>query len=53
MAMGLRPEIQSVETGGGHQYDRLETTNPETQEKVVLFFNIDRTMARWMKLFSK
>jgi len=53
MVMGLQPNQQSLESSGGHQYDRMEATNPETHEKVTIFFNIDRTMARWMKLFSK
>lgn len=53
IVMGLQPSKQSVVSSSGHQYDRMEATNPETHEKVVIFFNIDRTMARWMKLFSK
>ena len=53
MVMGLRPTHQSLEASGGHQYDRMEATNRETQEKVTLFFNIDRTMAHWKKLLGR
>jgi len=53
MVKGLRPSGQSLEAGGGHQYDRLDAVDPQTHEKVTLYFNIDRTMARWEKLFGK
>ena len=39
--LGLQPGRQSVMHEGGHSYDLLEATNPQTKEVVKLFFNVD------------
>lgn len=39
--MGLRPGSQALVNDSGHNYDRLDATNPKTSEKVTLFFNVD------------
>lgn len=39
--LGLQPGKQSVIHQGGHSYDLLEATNPQTKEVVKLFFNVD------------
>lgn len=40
--MGLRPTEQSLINTGGHSYDKLTAVDPKTNEKLDLFFNIDR-----------
>ncbi len=39
--LGLRPWKQSVIHDGGHSYDLLEVRNPNTNQTVKLYFNID------------
>jgi hypothetical protein len=39
--MGLMPSKQSMAEKNGHSYDVMETLNPESNEKVTLYFNID------------
>ncbi len=53
MVMGLTRGSQSLISKGGHSYDQLDAINPQTHEKVTVYFNVDRTMARWTKLLNK
>jgi uncharacterized protein DUF4919 len=39
--LGLQPGKQSVMHQGGHSYDLMEATNPQTKEVAKLFFNVD------------
>jgi uncharacterized protein DUF4919 len=39
--LGLRPGSQALLGDGGHHYDRLDATNPKTNETVLLYFNVD------------
>lgn len=50
---GLTPGSQSLLSAGGHHYDRLDAVNPKTNEKVTLFFNIDRPYGALENLFKK
>ena len=50
---GLMPGSQSLLDANGHHYDRLDATNPKTNEKVTLYFNIDRPYGALEKLFKK
>jgi hypothetical protein len=50
---GLMPSSQSLLGDKGHHYDRLDATNPKTNEKVTLYFNIDRPYGALEKLFKK
>jgi len=38
---------------GAHSYDELEPIDPKTQQKVTLYFNIDKPVEHLNKLFSK
>ncbi|MBV9927540.1 MAG: DUF4919 domain-containing protein [Acidobacteria bacterium] len=50
---GLRPGSQSLLEAKGHHYDRLDAVNPKTNEKVTLYFNIDRPYGELEKIFKK
>jgi hypothetical protein len=50
---GLMPGTQSLLSGKGHYYDRLDATNPKTNEKVTLYFNIDRPYGALQKIFKQ
>ena len=39
---GLRPTGQSLVNQNGHSFDRMTALNPETNETVTYFFNIDK-----------
>ena len=47
------PGTQSLLSIGGHYYDKLDATNPKTNEKVTLYFNIDRPYGSLMKIFKQ
>jgi Domain of unknown function (DUF4919) len=49
----LAPASQSLLNSGGHAYDRLDAVDPRTQQKVSLYFNIDRPMQYLQKAISK
>ena len=40
--LGLRPTGQSLVNQNGHSFDRMTALNPETNETVTYFFNIDK-----------
>jgi hypothetical protein len=50
---GLMPGSQSLLNANGHHYDRLDAVNPKTNEKVTLYFNIDRPYGELEKIFKK
>jgi hypothetical protein len=50
---GLMPGSQSLESSKGHHYDRMDAVNPKTNEKVTLYFNIDRPFGALESLFKK
>jgi len=50
---GLVPGSQSLLSAKGHYYDRLDAINPKTNEKVTLYFNIDRPYGALEKIFKK
>jgi len=50
---GLVPGSQSLLSAKGHYYDRLDAMNPKTNEKVTLYFNIDRPYGALEKIFKK
>lgn len=50
---GLTPGSQSLLSANGHHYDRLDATNSKTNEKVTLYFNIDRPYGELENLFKK
>lgn len=50
---GLMPGSQSLLSANGHHYDRLDAVDPKTQQKVSLYFNIDRPFGALEKLFKK
>ena len=49
---GLMPGTQSLQSANGHHYDRLDAINPETNEKVTLYFNIDRPYGALERIFK-
>jgi hypothetical protein len=49
---GLAPGSHSLQSAHGRHYDRLDAVNPETNEKVTLYFNIDRPYGALEKLFK-
>jgi hypothetical protein len=51
--LGLRPGSQSLIRAGKHSYDMLEPIDPKTQQKVTLYFNIDKPMGYLHKVLSK
>jgi hypothetical protein len=51
--MELRPGSQSLLHASDHSYDKLEAIDPKTQQKVTLYFNIDKPMGHLLKIFSK
>jgi hypothetical protein len=51
--LGLRPDKQSLVHSGKHSYDVLEAVDPKTEQKVTLYFNIDKPMGYLDKIFSK
>jgi len=50
---GLMPGSQALLSVDGHYYDKLDATNPKTNEKVTLYFNIDRPYGSLMKIFKQ
>jgi hypothetical protein len=50
---GLMPGSQSLLEANGHHYDRLDAVNPKTNEKVTLYFNIDRPYGALENIFKK
>jgi hypothetical protein len=50
---GLMPERQALLEEKGHYYDRLDGVNPKTNEKVSLYFNIDRPYGALLKIFKQ
>ena len=42
--MGLMPSKQSLSEKDGHSYDVMEVTDPKTEQKVTLYFNVDIPM---------
>ncbi|HEX5709266.1 MAG TPA: DUF4919 domain-containing protein [Pyrinomonadaceae bacterium] len=40
--MGLRPAGQALLHDGGHSYDRMRGVDPQTNQQVELYFNIDK-----------
>ena len=51
--LGLRPGRQSLVSADGHNYDVLEAIDSKTQEKVTIYFNIDKPLGYMQKLLSK
>ena len=51
--LGYQPSQQSLLRAGEHSYDKLDAVDPKTQQRVTFFFNVDKTMARLTKIFSK
>jgi hypothetical protein len=47
------PGSQSLLNQNGHYYDRLDAVNPKTNEKVSLYFNIDRPYGALLKIFKQ
>jgi uncharacterized protein DUF4919 len=52
-AYGLMPQSQALLSANGHHYDRLDAVNPNTKEKVTLYFNIDIPFGSLEKLLKK
>ena len=50
---GLMPGSQSLMSANGHHYDRLDAVNMKTNEKVTLYFNIDRPYRVLENMFKK
>ena len=50
---GLMPASQALQSANGHHYDRLDAVNPKTNEKVTLYFNIDRPYGALEKIFKQ
>ena len=50
---GLRPGSQSLVRSGKHSYDVLDAVDQETQQKVTLYFSIDKPMGYLDKVLSK
>jgi hypothetical protein len=50
---GLMPGSQALQSANGHHYDRLDAVNPKTNEKVTLYFNIDRPYGELEKIFKE
>ena len=49
---GLMPGTQSLQNAKEHHYDRLDAVDPKTNQKVTLYFNIDRPYRALEKLFK-
>jgi hypothetical protein len=45
--MGLKLVSQALMVADGHSYDRLDTTDPKTNQTVTLFFNVDTPMKQF------
>jgi Domain of unknown function (DUF4919) len=43
-ALNLKAKAQSLVTGDGHTYDRLEVVDPKTNESQFVWFNTDVDM---------
>lgn len=50
---GLMPGTQSLQSANGHHYDRLDAVDPKTNQKVTLYFNIDRPYGALENIFKK
>lgn len=50
---GLMPGSQSLLSANGHHYDRLDAVDPKTNQKVTLYFNIDRPYGFLENIFKK
>lgn len=50
--LGYQRGSQSLQHSGGHTFDVLTVTDPKTNEKVKLYFNIDVVWAAETKLFG-
>jgi hypothetical protein len=51
--LGLTPGSQGLVNSGKHSFDVLDATDPKTQKKVTLYFNIDAEIGHFEKIFSK
>lgn len=51
--LGLMPGSQSLMRAGKHSYDKLEAVDPKTEQRVGLYFNIDKPMGYLDRIFSK
>jgi Domain of unknown function (DUF4919) len=51
--LGLLPGMQSLMDSGKHRYDVLEANDLKTEQKVTLYFNIDKPMGYLDRIFSK
>jgi len=50
---GLRPTGQALLRDDGHSYDKLMAIDPKTNEKSDFYFQIDKVMGHWDKIFKK
>jgi len=50
---GLELELQAVQSAEGHWYDILNAKDPDTQEKVELFFNIDKPYGHMAEILQR